>query len=228
MTTSLSYLIMNLGRYSRIASVGVAAYRYSYLLGPVRLFAALETVGLVIVLYSQWLSKSNNTYLFFIETGIDAVVMSLMYAPLMPSLAWKRVAWAFAPVMLLVLLADWLWYEGLQQQGNSYVAALECAGAIVLLTVYLNSLLASDRVASLRRHPMFVISLCLLLISLIAIPLYLFLPALMSYSMTLTLRAYDLMFLSAFLAHTGYAYAFWITKAHTSLASKRVAQATSV
>ena len=75
---------------------------------------------------------------------------------------------------------------------------------------------------------MFVISLCLLLISLIAIPLYLFLPALMSYSMTLTLRAYDLMFLSAFLAHTGYAYAFWITKDHTSQASKGVARVVSV
>lgn len=228
MTTSLSYLIMNLGRYSRIASVGVAAYRYPYLRGPIRLFAALETVGLALVLYSQWLSRSNNTYLFFIETGIDAVVMSLMYAPLMPSLAWKRVAWAFAPVMLLLLLADWFWYEGLKQQGNSYVAALECAGVVMLLTVYLNSLLTSDRVLSLRRYPMFIISLCLLLISLIAIPLYLFLPALMSYSMTLTLRAYDLMFLSAFMAHTGYAYAFWITKDHTSQASNRAVRATSV
>ncbi|CCH01462.1 hypothetical protein FAES_3455 [Fibrella aestuarina BUZ 2] len=212
MTTTLSYIILYVGTYSRLLSVGAALWNWPFLRGGVRLFALLEMIGLGFTVYSTLtFSDGNNAYLNFLSVAVDALFMSLMYGPLMPTVGLRRAVWLFGPLFAVATGADYWWGEGRQQLGANYISALECGLVSIIILLYLNHLLRQDRV-SLRREPIAIISVCLLVISLIALPIYLFSPALMSYSMTLTLRAYDLMFLSAFFAHTGYAYAFWFTR----------------
>lgn len=218
MTTTLSYIILYIGTYSRLLSVGVALWNWPYLRSGVRLFAILEMIGLGFTLYSTvTFSDGNNAYLNFLSVAVDAVFMSLIYGPLMPSSGLRRAVWLFGPLFALGTGADYWWGEGLQKIGANYISALECGLVSIIILLYMNQLLRLSRV-SLRREPMAIISVCLLVISLIALPIYLFSPILMGYSMTLTLRAYDLMFLSAFFAHTGYAYAFWLTRSHATAA----------
>lgn len=216
MTTNLSYLIAYISSHSVVIPLLIAAFRWRYLRGSLLLFALFEAFSLGFAIYSALtFSDGNNSYLEFISLSVDVVMMSLIFGPLMPTAA-QRIAVRVGGVLFVAgILADYIWGEGLKKIGASYAASLELMLVTATILVYLSTLLKQHR-ESLRRYPMAVISCGMVFINLICLPVYLFGPTLMNYSMTLTLRTYDLMYLSGIIVQLGYGYAFWLTKATSS------------
>lgn len=210
MTTSLSYLIAYVSTHSLVIPVGIAIFRWRYLRGGVLLFAILEAINLCFAIYSTLtFNDGNNSYLEFISLSIDALIMSLIFGPLMPSRKLQRLVLIVGVLFVCGIGADFVWGEGPKQIGANYASSLESVFVSGTIIIYFNSLLQQYS-GSLRRYPMAIIGGCLLFINLLCLPIHLFGPALMSYSMTLTLRAFDIMYLSGLLVQIGYGYAFWI------------------
>jgi hypothetical protein len=210
--STISYLIAYTGLYSAFLPVVVAIIRYRYLSGPTLIFAWLQVTACVIVVLSTWIFTTKNSYLSFIDTGIDALAMSLMYSSLMPNRWLKWLVYWFGPVFVVGLLVDYFFWEGPKELGDTIAAGLESLGVTLILIVYLRQLLEDSGIVSLRRYPMFLISVGLLAVSIVVAPVYFFVRPLMSYSMTLAMRAYDLMFTISFLSHILYSVGFWLTK----------------
>lgn len=211
--TTASYIIAYTGLYSVFLSLALAIYRFPYLRGPVFVFAGLQAVGGTIVLLSTLILKYENGYLSFIDTATDAIAMSMMYAPLMPTRLLRRAVGWFGPVFLAGLVIDYSLREDHLQTGDTLAAGIECLVVIGILLLYLRQLLDNTHIISLRRNSMFLISTGLLAVSVVVAPVYFFVQPLMSYSMTMAMRAYDLMFTISLLSHILYAIAFWFTKA---------------
>lgn len=217
--TTVSYIIAYAGLYSVFLSLPVAIYRFPYLRGPVLVFGGLELIGACIVLLSTLVLKNDNNYLSFIDAGSFALGISLMYAPLMPAPWLKRAVGWFGSIAAVGVVVNYFFWEGRQQEGATIATGLMYLMVALIVLVYLNWAFKNTQITSLRRHPMWLISIGLLTVSLVIAPIYLFIKPLMSYSMTLATRAYDFMFTVSFMSHVLYALAFWSTKHSTSAAT---------
>ena len=211
---SVSHFIAFLSMRIVILPLLVALLRWRWLQAPERIFAGLMAYRFAIALVSAYLLEQHipQNFLGAISLAIDARAMGLMYGLMLDSARLRfAVRWGGAVFAGLCLLNGWIG-EGVDNGISSVASGVECLLVAGLATVYCQQRMADARSTSLRTDSLFLINAGLLLISLTAFPLYFFVKPLLSYSRTLALRTYDLMFLAGIAAKLLYTAGFWFSR----------------
>jgi hypothetical protein len=163
--------ILSISLYLVIFPIGIGLYRWPWLTRPLLIFWLSLVCGLLITLAGDYLVSQHitNHALFYVNTAIDAVLMTCFFTAFMT----RSLRWLFSGGAAAVwgYLGWSVRAHGISLTGSMQASSLETCMVVAMALVVLTGQFRQSASQSLRQQPAVYISFGVLLVNLITLVL---------------------------------------------------------